>query len=225
MKKILLIILFMGIAFSVFNDLSNDTNYGCENSTGIWRCHTPTALGDSYGKFSGDIACFSTQASTVDQGCFAAIELQENAYANDCSYSFNDNQLVYNPCDNITLNKGEFILTTLDPQDLDLSNCDAFQVNTTYVHECSVDGKSIKFNGLVDVSNMSNPIIFITKMEFQGFDALAFITSNLPYIILIIVIIIIAYWVFAPHKLMLKEKTLQKEQVLTKRESRYGRKL
>jgi SNF family Na+-dependent transporter len=62
-------------------------------------------------------------------------------------------------------------------------------------------------------------------MEFQGFDALAFITSNLLYIILIIVIIIIAYWVFAPHKLMLKEKTLQKEQVLTKRESRYGRKL
>ena len=225
MKKALLIVMFMGVAFSVFNDLSNASDYGCENSTGIWRCHTPAVLSNAYGKFSGDIACFSTEASLIDQGCFSAIELQQNVYTKDCTYSFNDNQLVYNPCDNIVLNKGELIPITLDPKDLDLSECDAFTVNTTYVHQCGVDGKSIKFDGVMDTTNMSALLIFITKMEFQGFDIWAFIMSNLLYIVLVIVIIIIAYWVFAPRKTVSKEKTAQKEEVLTKRERRCGRKL
>ncbi len=226
MKKILFILLFAGIGLSVFSDLSNVTSQWCENDTGVWRCHLDALVNDASGKFNGDIGCFSLQSTVVDRGCFAEIILQSDTQTSDCTYSVQDNEIVYNPCESVTLNKGNDILVTIDSVDLDLSKCDKFQEGAVYVNQCKFDGTDVKFSGVVSLENKSSPIIFITAMTLPTGDFWSFITNNLVYIILIIIIIVIAYWIFAPRKLMLKEKkAVQKEQALTKRESRYGRKL
>lgn len=226
MKRALFILLFMGVALGAFSDLSNVTSQWCENGTGIWRCHLNALVTDAQGNFKGDVACISSQPLIIDKGCFAEVMLKENAYTSDCTYSVEDNEIVYNPCEKVTLNKNNLIIATIDSADLDLSKCDQFREGVFYAYQCKFDGSEVKFTGIVSLENKSSPIVFITKMELPTSDSWGFIWNNLVYIVLIIVIIVIAYWVFAPRKLMLKEKrVLQKEQVLTGRERRYGRKL
>ena len=68
MKKILLLIMFVGIAFGM--DLSDQN---CENSTGKWICQQPMAVSGAVGMLKDNIGCFSTDDVSYDLGCLAAI--------------------------------------------------------------------------------------------------------------------------------------------------------
>jgi len=233
MKKLIIacafILVFASLSYA-WADLSNLSNQNCEESTGIWRCHIPAELSDVSGKLTGDIACFSTMADSIDKGCFTSVEIQKTAYVRDCTYSVSDaGEIVYNECENVSLDKGELLLLVISPDNLDLSGCDTFQESGIYVNDCALNGKDILFSGSMNLADSENPIVLTSKIKISGFDLLAFLLNNLLYIVLIIVIIALAYWVFAPHKPMLRERKEGKKPpaktTVTRRERRYGRKL
>jgi hypothetical protein len=230
-KKILVMLLFAGVAFSALSDLSNASNYGCEDNTGVWRCHQNAKV-EAYGKFMGELACFSTQLDSIDNGCFATVALEQKINVNDCTYSAENRTIIYNPCENVTLNKGDLLLLEFNPEDIDISKCDRMENDSIYGYYCPFDGKTIKFSGLTNLVNSEEPVIVVVAtMEVSGFDLWAFILDNLIYIILIGTVIVIAYWVFAPHKQVIKKESVKetkkesvKESEPSKRERRYGRK-
>lgn len=228
-KMTLLALLFLGSAFAAFADLSNLTDYGCEDSTGIWRCHIPAVINESQGKLSGSVACFSTIEGEFDQGCYGSLELQKTVTVKDCTYSVTtDKEFVYNPCEIVPLSSGSLFVAVIDPRELDLTKCENFVESDVYTTDCPMDGKEIVFSGLTTLGDEENQVIMVTAIEKPAGDWSSALLDNLVYIILIIVIVIIAYFVFAPHKMMLKEKKeapKRAEKYVSKREDRYGRKL
>ena len=217
----------MSIGYA-YVDLSNLTEQGCEDATGIWRCHIDTQINNASGKFVGDIGCFSTSSNSVDKGCFGALELQNTAYMKDCTYSVTeDREFVYHPCEMVSFNKGYVLPVLIDPGQVDLSNCDKFQEEGIYVNQCPADGKEVVFSGLINLADNESNIAIVTEMRWAGIDWFSLIINNIVYIVLVAVIIVIAYWVFAPHKPMFKERTATEraEKPVTRREKKYGRKL
>ena len=224
MKRILLLIMFVGVAFGAM-DLSDQN---CDNSTGVWICQKQIIVNSTNGLLKDNIACYSTNGGYPDLGCLAAIELQKDVVVQDCKYKVTTDSIENLPCDRETLNKGDLFVAAVDPALLDLSSCSKYQNDTLYITECPFMGKEIGFSGFIQRTYGSD-VLFVTDMNIVGFDLMKTIMDNIVYIVLTIVIIVVAYWVFAPHKLMYKERkeTPQppKETSLSKRERRYGRKL
>jgi hypothetical protein len=230
MKK-MLILLFVGIAFGLPAGF-NLTEQGCEESGGVWTCHTPTYLADLPVKFVGDVACFSNNSDYSESACMTAVELQKTVSADDCTYSVGqDRETVYNDCGKVTLAKGTVMFAVIGEEDIGIFSCEKFQEGTVYATYCIANNTEGTFGGYVTVWEQE-PSMLVTKMDVPRVDLAAFVLNNILYIILIIAIIVIAYWVFAPHKPMLKEKKIVKketthkeETTATKREMRYGRRL
>jgi hypothetical protein len=230
MKK-LLILLFVGIAFAVPSDF-NLTEQGCDNSTGVWTCHTPTYLAGLPVKFVGDVACFSNNSDYSESLCITAVELQKTVSADDCTYSVDQNkETTYNDCGTVTLAKGIVMFAVISQDDIGIFSCEKFQEGTVYTTYCPANNTEGTFDGYVTVWEQE-PSMLVTKMDIPKVDLAAFVLNNILYIILVIAIIVIAYWVFAPHKPMLKEKKIaqketpkKEEASATKREMRYGRRL
>jgi hypothetical protein len=219
MKKILFVLLFLGIAISAVDTTTDN----CDNSTGVFVCQIPISIDGAKGLLKDNMGCFSTDGEYPDLGCIAAIELIEKKAVNDCKYVFDDT-IEYLPCEKIVIEAGEMFVAAIDPSIIDYSLCSKYQEDSLYVTECAVMGREIMFGGFVDLSD-EDKILLITDMKFEGIDFSRLLFENALYIILVIIIILIGYWVFAPHKPMLQEKKMVAKNVQTKREKRYGRKL
>jgi len=223
------VLLLSAIGYS-YMDLSNASDQGCEDTTGVWRCHIPAPINGS-AAFVESVACFSTEADSFDKGCYGGLELTKSVSVSDCTYSVTDDkEFVYNPCEKVSLAKGTAILAMIDPAQLDMTGCDDYQEGTIYVKECPMDGKEVAFEGLIVLGDEESQAVLVTGISKSGFDFMSFLVGNLLYIILIIVIVIVAYWVFMPHKPMFKERKPVKEapapkKYQSRREDRYGRKL
>jgi hypothetical protein len=206
-------------------DLSNLTDQGCENSTGVWRCPFGSHIANAQAVFDGEIGCFSTLADSIDKGCYAIIELQKPVLIDDCTFSVDDNRnYVYNPCENVTLDNGTVMFAAFDPKQIAGLNCEQTLQDTIYVTVCYVNNSKITFDGAVSLI-ADDPSVWITNMTISSFDLKVFILNNLVYILLIIVILLVASWVFVPRGLEAKEMLRAKEKITpTRRETRYGRK-
>jgi len=223
MKKALLLILLVGVAFGL--DLSDQN---CENVSNTWVCQKEIMVDNATGFLKDNIGCFSTDGNYPDLGCLAAIELQKDVKVQNCKYTVTESTIESLPCGTETLSKGDSFVSSVDPALLDLSSCQKYQNDTLYISECALMGKEIVFSGFIERA-YGDDVLFVTDMKITSFDLSKTIMENLVYIALIIIIIIVAYWVFAPHKPMYKERKeapqVPKEPGPSKREKRYGRKL
>jgi hypothetical protein len=224
MKKVILLALLVGVAFAQL-DLSDQN---CENVSNTWICQKEIIVSNATGFLKDNIGCFSTDGNYPDLGCLAAIELQKDVKVQNCKYTVTESNIESLPCETETLSKGDSFVSSVDPALLDLSSCQKYQNDTLYITECSVMGKEIVFSGFIERA-YGEDVLFVTDMKITSFDLSKAIMENLVYIVLIIIIIVMAYWVFAPHKPMYREKKaapeLPKEAGPSKREKRYGRKL
>jgi len=231
MKKVFLLVLLVNVAFCVPIEF-NLTEQGCENVGGVWTCHLPAETTGLAVKFVGDIACFSN-VSTEIGSCFSAVELQKTVNVDDCTYSIGaDRETTYNDCQKVAINKGTVMLAFIDSEQIGVFDCKNFQEETIYVTQCSANSTVGTMDGLVSLGGEEDTVLIVTSMSPKLFSLTGFVMDNLIYIVLVALIIIVAYWVFAPHKPMLKEKKVVKKETThkeetptTKREMRYGRRL
>ena len=156
------------------------------------------------------------------------MQLIKDTYVKDCTYSITDaNDMVYNECENVSLAKDSSLFAMVDPSILDLAGCDSYVASELYVNQCAFDGKELPIDGTIDLTQDEIPTVLVTKIGGKEI-ASSWFMDKLLYIVLIIAIIVIAYFVFAPHKPMLrgrKETPKAPEKYTSKRENRYGRKL
>ncbi len=231
MKKVFLLVLLVNVAFCVPDEF-NLTEQGCEESGGVWTCHLPADATGLAVKFVGDIGCFSNVSTEVG-ACVSAVELQKTVNVDDCTYSIGaDRETTYNDCQKVAVNKGTLMLTFIDSEDIGVFDCKKFQEDAIYVTQCSANSTEATVDGLISLGvGEEYTILAVASMSPQIFSLTGLIMDNLVYIILVALIIVVAYWVFAPHKPMLKERAAakaapQKEEAsVTGRERRYGRKL
>lgn len=229
-KTIFLLAVLMSIAFAQ-TDLSNLSNQGCDYSGNDWVCQRPIVLKDATAFFKDDVGCFSTDGEYADLGCLTALEMTQDATVKDCKYKVVNDEIEYLPCNDVLLQKGGSLIVSINPDAIDYSGCSKYTNESLYVTECPYAGRKITFSGIVYLGENEENMALVTEMTLSkeaGVGAL--IIDNLLYIILVAAIIIVAYWVFAPHKPMFKErppktKEQSKEPIATRREKRYGRRL
>ncbi len=228
-KTIFLLAVLTSIAFAQ-TDLSNLTDQGCSNVGGEWLCQRSIIIQDASAVFNDDIGCFSTDGGYADLGCLTAITLADAVTVKDCKYTIVDDEIVYKPCEDLTLSKGDVLAVAINPDLVDYSGCSKQSGDNFYLTQCPYAGGKVTFSGILEKDENGTNVVLITVMQASKQAGLGqLLLDNLLYIILIAAIIIIAYWVFAPHKPMFKERPTAKEQpkesIVTRREKRYGRKL
>ncbi len=229
-KTIFLLAVLTSIAFAQ-TDLSNLTDQGCSNVGGEWLCQRSIIIQDASAVFNDDIGCFSTDGGYADLGCLTSIELAAAVTVKDCKYAVVNDEIVYKPCEDLTLSKGDALAVMINPDLVDYSGCSEQNGDNFYLTQCPYAGSTLTFSGVLEKDEEGNNVVLITDMQVSKQAGLGqLLIDNLLYIILVAAIIIIAYWVFAPHKPMFKErlpkiKEQPKEQVATRREKKYGRRL
>lgn len=228
MKKLIVLLAVLMSTSLAATDLSNLSGQGCSYINGEWRCQIPVSVVDAEAVLIEDIGCFSTDGGYADLGCITLITLTKDVTVQDCKYGVVGDEIVYDPCQEVTLAEGDSLIAEVNPDMVDYSGCTKTTNESFYMTLCPYAGKKVTFSGLLDLGENNDNAAIITEMQTAkdtGVGQLVF--DNLLYIILIVAIIIIAYWVFAPHKPMFKERLpkIKEEPTVTRREKRYGRKL
>jgi hypothetical protein len=238
MKKMAFAIFLSLLLVNVYSYYDTPTEQNCYYSAGTLVCQTPAALTDAVAVISEGVTCFSDNGTYPDYGCFATIAFAKNTNILNCTYHVeyvapeNDyeremlaisNQtmkfeLVYDPCKNVTIEKGDVYFAEIKPEEIDYSSCPMSVNDSVYVIDCPLAGKEVTFSGTLQKVSGEDMVFIVGINKANEFNLLKFILENLIYIVLVLIIIVLLYWIFSPHKPM----RIEKERV-SQREKRYGR--
>jgi hypothetical protein len=200
MKKLLVFLVFFGSAFAAINSLDDA---GCELKGNQWYCPDMTYVENVSITMIDDLFCISTLNETcsgdgcrdiIDIGCFGDGKLDSATYIESCQSPINDS--FDRVCSDIFLPANTELIFIFDAANVNYDECTQPVIEGFIRIQCPYNGR--QFTTLLGIFNESEIAFSFGEVEPVGF---AFTTENMVYGALVIIIVILAYWVFrTPRK-------------------------
>lgn len=180
-------------------------DFGCQQTGGQWYCPDFTYIDNVKLKLTDNVGCYSSIegatctnncASIVDIGCFAIAQVLEDKSFQVCQKKITNSTVESGYCRNEKLSSGDGILLALDPNSMDYSNCQKTSLTSIYSIECPMNGIEMTANLAFYGENDTAFVISYSAPTGVG----GFVSDNLLYIVLVVIVIIVAYWALYQNK-------------------------